>query len=156
MFILNNIMTTDISTIKNELKGFEEVEMPYIFIKGEPVKYITMSKYDDELFYTGGDFVRMGNERIVINNGGSEWSFQTKIRNNQNDITYKSRIFVKKDYISDDSIEVKEYQKIVETQQKIINTLSRNFKTYENKLVKEMETNDKLKQIILNLKGATT
>jgi len=148
-------MTTDISTIKNELKGFEEVEIPYIFIKGEPVKYITM-KLDEELFYIGGNFVRMGNERIVINNGGSQWSFRTRLRNNNNDITYHSRIFVKKDYISDDSIEVKEYQKIVETQQKIINTLSRNFKTYEKKLVKEMETNEKLKQIILNLKRTTT
>jgi len=148
-------MTTNISTIKNELKGFEEVEIPYIFIKGEPVKYITM-KLDEELFYIGGNFVRMGNERIVINNGGSQWSFRTRLRNNNNDITYHSRIFVKKDYISDDSIEVKEYQKIVETQQKIINTLSRNFKTYEKKLVKEMETNEKLKQIILNLKRTTT
>ena len=148
-------MTTDISTIKNELKGFEEVEIPYIFIKGEPVKYITM-KLDEELFYIGGNFVRMGNERIVINNGGSQWSFRTRLRNNNNDITYHSRIFVKKDYISDDSIEVKEYQKIVETQQKIINTLSRNFKTYEKKLVKGLETNEKLKQIILNLKRTTT
>ena len=148
-------MTTNISTIKNELKGFEEVEIPYIFIKGEPVKYITM-KLDEELFYIGGNFVRMGNERIVINNGGSQWSFRTRLRNNNNDITYHSRIFVKKDYISDDSIEIKEYQKIVETQQKIINTLSRNFKTYEKKLVKEMETNEKLKQIILNLKRTTT
>ena len=57
-------MTTDVKIINKELNNFEEVEIPYKFILGEPIKYITL-KNDKEFFYKGGYYCKLGNEKIT-------------------------------------------------------------------------------------------
>ena len=86
--------TENISVIQKELEGFSEVKLPYPFKLGDTIKYITLCD-ETEKFYFGGNFVKMGQERIVLSHGGKQWSFQTKIRDDQNDVIYISRIFLK-------------------------------------------------------------
>ena len=43
-------MTTDLNTIKLELKGFSQIELPYDLQKNTPVKYLTI-KDNQEYFY---------------------------------------------------------------------------------------------------------
>ena len=41
-------MIKDISIIRKELEGFEEVELPYDFSRGCTIKYITLKKKNNE------------------------------------------------------------------------------------------------------------
>ena len=60
-------MIKDISIIRKELEGYEEVILPFEFNKGCSIKYITQRKKDnEESFYTGGEFVCYGNDCIVL------------------------------------------------------------------------------------------
>ena len=138
-------MTTDIEKIKYELTDFYEVKLPYKFIKNQQIKYITL-KNNSEKFYTGGKFIRMGNECIVLSNGGKDWSFKTKIRNNNNDILYNTRIFIKKN--SETSVNNEnELKNIINSQQKVIDKMSNKLKQQENELMKYKNMIQKLKSI---------
>ena len=66
-------MTTDLNTIKKELKGFSQIQFPQDIIKNTPVKYLCI-KDNQEYFYTGGKFVRFGNDCLILNNGSNNWS----------------------------------------------------------------------------------
>jgi hypothetical protein len=138
-------MTTDIEKIKYELIDFYEVKFPYKFKKNQIIKYITL-KNNSEKFYTGGKFIRMGNECIVLSNGGKDWSFKTKIRNNNNDILYNTRIFIKKNLetsINNDN----ELKNIIDSQQKVIDKMSNKLKQQEKELIKYKNMIQKLKSI---------
>ena len=87
--------TDDIEIIKRELKNCLEVELPYNFKTTDVIKYITLNE-DSEKFYIGGKFVKMGQERIILSNGGKDWAFKTKVRDDNNNVIYKSRIFIEK------------------------------------------------------------
>ena len=59
--------TTNLTTIRNSLKNYEEIEMPYDFKPGENIKYITLDKdTQTEMFYNGGEYVKIGNELINV------------------------------------------------------------------------------------------
>lgn len=138
-------MTTDIAKIKYELIDFYEIKLPYKFIKNQQIKYITL-KNNSEKFYTGGKFIRMGNECIVLSNGGKDWSFKTKIRNNNNDILYNTRIFIKKN--SETSVNNEnELKNIINSQQKVIDKMSNKLKQQEKELMKYKNMIQKLKSI---------
>ena len=137
--------TTDIDVIRKELNNFVEVELPYKFTESDHIKYITL-KGDDEQFYKGGKFVKYGNEKIILSNGGKQWSFKTKVRNNNNDVIYVSRIFINKNNSNKiKNIQENQLNKTILAQQKIIDKMSEKIILLENE-------NKKYKNIIINLK----
>jgi len=119
-----------IDYIKQELLNFEEIKPPFNIKTNAHIKYITICN-GKEKFFTGGEFVRLGNERIVLSKGNSEWSFPTKIRDNNNNIIYNSRVFIK---INDPSCDIvlDEYIKTIKAQQFVIEKLTlKNKKLYD-------------------------
>ena len=70
-------MTTDISVIKEELKGFEEVDSPFEIQSDRFIKYITL---DDGIqqFYKGGKYLRMGDNKVFFSDNGRVKSFKIK------------------------------------------------------------------------------
>ena len=128
--------TDDIETIKQELQGFFEVEMPYKFEKGDLIKYITLCG-DSEKFYYGGTYVSIGHEKIIVTNGGKQWSFPTKIRDDENDVIYVSRIFLKKNmtggtkHNNQDKQTIQAQQMVIETMTKTIQKLTKENQTYK-------------------------
>jgi len=119
-----------IDYIKRELHNYEEINPPFNIKTDTHIKYITICK-GKEKFFTGGDFVRLGNERIVLSKGNSEWSFPTKLRDNNNNILYNSRVFIK---INDPSCDIvlDEYIQTIKAQQIVIEKLTlKNKKLYD-------------------------
>lgn len=117
-------MSNNVNDIKKSLINFMEITLPYTFKKNEIVKYITY-KNGQELFYEGGEYIKMGNDKINLRNGSNSWYIPTKIRDNNNNIIYTSRFFVN---ISDNNNKVdskiEEYIKIINAQQKVIEKLT--------------------------------
>ena len=92
----------------------------------------------------------MGNERIVLSNGGKGWAFKTKVRDDNNNVIYKSRIFIEKN--NDDNMvggnnkgNTKELNDIIISQQKVIDKMTIMIKNYKLE-------NDKYKLYIQKLK----
>jgi len=111
-----------IQYIQNELKNCEEITPPFQIKPNQRIKYITHSKGKEQLF-TGGYFVRLGNERIVLSKGNSQWSFPTKIRDDNNNVIYTSRIFIEHtDSDCDDKLS--EYIETIKAQQLVIEKLT--------------------------------
>ena len=138
----------DISTIREELKDYEEVEMPYNFINDSKIKYITLEEgTNSEAFYTGGNYLRKGNEKIFLQNGPVTWLVPVKIRDDENNIIYESKFFVEKDddeYI-DKTKEMKEYIDIIKAQQMVIEKMTKTIKEDKLKLQKYEMIIQKLK-----------
>ena len=138
---------SDISEIRKILKNYVEVELPYDFKEGENIKYITLDKNtNSELFYEGGEYLRIGNERIFLQNGPSTWQFQTKIRNDENDIIYNSKIYVEKDEDEKINEDVLLLQKTIKAQQMVIEKMTKNIKEDKIKIQKYENIIQKLKK----------
>ena len=120
-----------IEYIRNELNNCEEIEAPFNIKLNQRIKYITICN-GKEKFFTGGYFVRLGNEKIVLSKGNSQWSLKTKIRDNNNNILYKSRIFIEHNE-NKCSKETSEYIDTIKAQQMVIEKL-----TLKNKKLKDM------------------
>jgi len=130
---------TDISIIQKELKEYEQVDMPYIFTPNTRIKYITLEEStNSESFFTGGEYSRIGNERIILQNGPAIWSVPIKIRDDNNNIIYKSKFFVPKNDIVDlqKSKDIKELEKIIKAQQMVIEKMTKTIKEDKIKLQK--------------------
>ena len=131
--------TTNLTTIRNSLKNCEEIELPYDFKIGEKIKYITLDKdTQTEMFYNGGEYVKIGNELIFLQNGPSNWSFRTKLRDDNNDIYYTSRIFVEKkkeDNIYKDK-DVKMLKETITAQQRVIERMTKTIREDKIKIQK--------------------
>jgi hypothetical protein len=132
--------TTNLTTIRNSLKNYEEIDMPYNFKSGESIKYITLDKdTQTEMFYNGGEYVKIGNELIFLQNGPSNWSFRTKLRDNDNNIYYTSRIFVEKNDDKEITLDNKDIKKLNDTilaQQKVIERMTNTIKNDKIKIQK--------------------
>ena len=115
-------MLKDINKIRKELEGYDEVELPFDFTKDTHIKYITLVD-DEEAFFTGGKYVRLGMERIFLSNGGPTWSVPTKIRDNDSNVIYKSRIFVPKQ-IEEIPNDILHLQKVIKSQQSVIDKMT--------------------------------
>ena len=137
-------MITDIKVIKRQLEDHVEIELPYPLEKNVLVKYITQ-KDGEQYFSTGGRFVNMLNDRILLCNSGKSWSVPTVICNKQGDTIYKPRFFVHKDFDKKENKQVKELKSIINSQQEVIKKLSHQVKV-------KSEENDKLKTYIHNLR----
>ena len=119
-------MITDINRIKEELKGFSQIEFPYNINKGCLVKYLTI-KDNSEFFYLGGNFVRFGNDSLILTKSNKTWSIPKYIKDKEGYILYRSKFFVP----NDDSVEskdIKELKSIIKTQQNIIDKLAERLK----------------------------
>ena len=138
-------MIKDISEIKKHLKDCVEIELPYPFEKEVYIKYITL-KDKEELFYLGGKFIRLLNDKIVLSNAGKSWTVPINIKNKEGDIIYKSRFFVDKNFNKEkDSEEVLELKSIIGSQQDIIDKMSKSLKL-------KSEENEKMKSILIRIK----
>ena len=121
-------MSQDLSYIKKQLEGCEEVDSIYDIKIGQIVKYITI-KNNEEYFFDGGNYVKMGDNKIVLKIG-SKYEYVPLIHYNKGGYTvYRTRLFVK-----DNSKNMKgggkecksseEYEKIIKTQQEIIEKMN--------------------------------
>ena len=111
-----------IEYIRKELKNCEEITPPFNIKPKQRIKYITHCK-GKEQFFTGGQFVRLGNERIVLSKGNSQWSFPTKIRDDTNNVIYTSRIFIEHTDTECDE-KLSEYIETIKAQQLVIEKLT--------------------------------
>jgi len=137
-------MIKDIKIIKQHLEKCVEIEIPYPLEENVIIKYMTL-KDGEESFYTGGRYMRMLNEKILLSNTGRSWTVPTVIRNKRGDIIYTSRFFVDKDFENKEDIKVKELKSIIHSQQEVIKKLSYQVKS-------KSEENSKLKTIIQKLR----
>ena len=137
----------DISEIRKILKDYIELELPYDFKKGEDIKYITLDKNTQtESFFNGGEYVKSGNELIYLQNGPINWSIKTKLRDDDNNIYYTSRIYVrdKIDIKNYNTKDILEFQKTIKAQQMVIEKMTKTIREdkiqiqkYENLLQKK-------------------
>jgi len=138
---------TDLSTIREELKGYEEVEMPYDFIVNSHIKYVTLEDdTNSEAFYMGGSFIKMGNERVFLQNGPSTWQVPVKVRDDDNNVLYESKFFIEVDDDEEGKTkEIQEYKKTIKAQQMVIDKMTKNIKEDKLKIQKYESVIRKLK-----------
>jgi len=137
-------MTTDISKIRLSLNNCEEVDLPYKFPPRCWIKYITI-KGEDEAFYEGGQYLRMGDQKIFLLNKGKQLCAPICVRSDDGDILYKSRFFIDSNKSSDciqttEDKQKKELEKVILTQQQIISKAAEQIKLLEDQL-HEYKTN---------------
>ena len=125
-------MSTDLHVIRQSLKGCEEVTLPYKFPSKCWIKYITL-KDDDEHFYEGGEFIRMGNHKIVINEKGRNKYIPTCTRTDDGIVIYQSRFFIDPKKKPTCEQEKKDLLKVIKAQQTVIKKSSEQIKLLEEK-----------------------
>lgn len=145
-------MSQDLSFIKQELSKCEEFSNPFDIEKKSHVKYITL-KNRQEYFYTGGKYVGMSDNKIILQTDKTKVFVPLTIKQPDGTLLYKTRLFVvnKKDELS--SKEKQHYESIIQTQQSIIETMTQKIKElsqmnheYQNKQDKYTEVIQKLLQ----------
>ena len=128
IYLYYKIMITDLKKIKEELKGFSQVEFPYNINKNCIVKYLTI-KDNNEFFYLGGKFLRFGNDSVILSKGSNTWAIPKYIKDKEGNILYRSKFFIPdKDEDINCLKEVKELKSIIKAQQQIIEKLSDHIK----------------------------
>lgn len=138
-------MSQDLTEIKKQLKNCEEVDTIYDIKIGQHVKYIT-TKNGDEYFYEGGEYVKMGDNKIVLKKN-SKYEYVSLIHHNKDGYTvYRTRLFVvdpKKEMIGGGVTKTedpsKEYEKIIKTQQNIIEKMNLQLKKQHEYILKLQE-----------------
>ena len=125
-------MSTDLSYIRKCLQGCEEIKLPYKFPKNCWVKYITING-EDEAFYEGGIFHKMGNQKVILKNGSSRYTVPTLIKSDEGEILYKSRFFIDPRKLSDCEIKRDQLSKTIKAQQNVIEKMSEQIKILEEK-----------------------
>ena len=124
-------MTTNLTLIREALKGCEEISLPSDLEKNCRIKYITI-KDDSELFYQGGIFKYFGNNKIILSNSGKTWSVPFKILHKDGSLKYKPRFFIVKEEETC-SEEKKELDKIIQAQQDVIEKMTQQIHQLEIK-----------------------
>ena len=117
-------MTQNLTSIKKELKNCVQIETVYELIPNQTVKYITL-KGDEEYFYIG-KYVRMGDNKIFINNKGSIKPIKLVHKNKDGSILYRTRIFIEK--INKCTLANEESEKVIKNQQMIIEKMNQQMK----------------------------
>ena len=142
---------TDIDTIRKELIGFVEIDMPYIFKEDVLIKYITAID-NQEVFSKGGCFVRLGNEKIFLRNGPHNWQVPIKIRDDDSNIIYESKFFIKEEKKKGNE-DTEKLKKIIKAQQDVINKMTKNIENLNKDYNKLKITNKKYEEIFKKLKS---
>jgi len=140
-------MSQDISYIKQELKGCEEVDSPYDITIGQFVKYITLTD-GDEYFHGGGIYTRMGDNKIFLKNGSTLMNVPLIYQDKGGFTVYRTRLFVVDDKQMDgggkkcSEKDAEEYEKIIQTQQKIIEKMNLQLKKQAQMINKLTQSNN--------------
>ena len=141
-------MTTDISVIKEELKGFEEVDSPFELQSDRFIKYITLNDGIQQ-FYTGGKYLRMGDNKVFFSDNGRVKSFKIKEIDSDGNVLYKSRIFTESD--NEEQTNSEELEKIIDNQQNIIEVMTEKLNKNQVIIKHLNEKNKKYEAIIQKL-----
>ena len=125
-------MLKDINKIRKELEGYDEVELPFDFPLETHIKYITLVD-NEESFFTGGKYVKLGMDRIYLSTGGPSWSIPIKIRDDDSNVLYTSRFFAPKQekIVPKDTVHL---QKVIESQQSVIDKMTEIIKKDKQKI----------------------
>tara|TARA_Y100000817_G_scaffold239047_1_gene191019 strand:- start:13441 stop:13842 length:402 start_codon:yes stop_codon:yes gene_type:complete len=124
-------MSQDIKHIREQLKSCEEVDSPYDIRIGQHVKYITLEN-DSEFFYEGGIYTKMGNNNILLKNGSKNTYVKLNFYKDNGYILYKTRLFIEKEEEKEcEGKKKEEYEKIIHTQQQIIEKMNLQMKKQE-------------------------
>ena len=137
-------MSQDLTEIKKQLKNCEEVDTIYDIKIGQHVKYVTI-KNGDEYFYEGGPYVKMGDNKIILK-VGAKYEHISLIHHNKDGYNvYRTRLFVvdPKKIMTGGGTEKdsssKEYEKIIKTQQNIIEKTNLQLKKQHEYILKLQE-----------------
>ena len=125
---------TDLTLIRESLKGCEEIMTPFKIERGTRLKYITV-KGGDEAFYEGGIFNGTGNRVIFIKEGNNIKRVPTCIRNDDGEILYRPRFFIESKTESSCEIKKDGLEKTVSAQQKVIEKMAEQLKLLEESKV---------------------
>ena len=145
-------MSQNLTYIRNELKGFCEIDSPFDIKKGEIIKFITLEK-NEEFFYSG-TYLKMIHNQIVVKIDNLDKYVILKIQNKDGGTLYKTRLFTKDE--DDDECDIcekdkKEYEEIIKSQQKIIEKMSSQNINYKNIIETLHEKNLKYEGVIKKL-----
>ena len=117
-------MSQDLSFIKQELINCEEFTSPFDIEINALVKYITL-KDKQEYFYTGGTYVGMVDNKIILQTEKTKLYIPLTIKHPDGTILYKTRLFVVNEEDTELSDKTKQhYESIIQSQQSIIETMS--------------------------------
>ena len=171
-------MIKDLTKIRELLRDYVEVEMPYDFNKGCDIQYVTCDldnagniDINKESFYPKCKFIRRCNDILIVDFNGQPKNVQIYRRDKIGNIIYKSRFFILDNNSNLNQIgggsqgkeDLKDLKDTIEYQQSIIEKLTERVKhveiekhevqekisTYEELL---QEGRYKLKQMSLELK----
>lgn len=153
---------TDLNIIRQSLKDCEEITTPFKFPKKCWIKYITI-KGEDEAFYEGGIFQRMGNQKIFLKNGKSTMQVPTCIKSDEGEIIYRSRFFIDPSFKTDCEVKKDQLEKTIQAQQKVVERMAKQLKLLEESKQKLQEEHytlvslfqdreDEIKQLKINEK----
>lgn len=118
-------MSQDLSFIKQELTNCEEFTSPFDIDINSYVKYITL-KDKQEYFYTGGTYVGMNDNKIILKTEKTKLYIPLTIKHPDGTILYKTRLFVVNDEDTELSDKTKQhYESIIQSQQSIIEKMSK-------------------------------
>lgn len=121
-------MSQDLKYIKKKLENCEEVDSIYDIKLGQKVKYITI-KNNEEYFFDGGTYVKMGDNKIILKDG-SKYDYVSLVHYNKGGFTvYRTRLFVENENMKGggtktDTKSSEEYEKIIKAQQQIIEKMN--------------------------------
>ena len=141
-------MSQDIAFIKKTLQNHEEVDSPYDLTIGDHVKYITL-KGEDEYFYMGGEYKGMGDNIMFLKDKGKNIKVPLVYVDKEGNILYKTRLYAKTD-CQFTSKEKEDYESIIQTQQRIIETMTEKIAKHSQIIMKLQEENIKYKQFVMN------
>ena len=139
-------MSQDIAFIKKTLQNHEEVDSPYDLIIGDHVKYITL-KGDDEYFYMGGEYKGMGDNIIFLKDKGKNIKVPLVYMDKEGNILYKTRLYTESACEFSEK-EKQEYESIIQTQQRIIETMTEKITKHSQIIMRLQEENLKYKQYL--------
>ena len=88
-----------------------------------------------------------------MSRGNSNWSFPTRIRDDDNNIIYESRIFVETKIDNTKNKEIIEYLDTIKAQQLVIEKLTLKYKKCYELLIQETTKNKKYIEFINELKS---
>ena len=142
-------MSQDLSFIKEELVDCEEVGSPFDIDIQSHVKYITL-KNRQEYFYTGGKYIGMSDNKIIIQTDKNKLFIPLTIKKPDGTVLYRTRLFVvNKTNTSED----KHNESIIQTQQSIIETMTQKL-AESSKLIQEYKIKEmKYRKIIRELQS---
>jgi len=139
-------MSQDLSFIKEELSTCEEFTNPFDIDIQSHVKYITL-KDRQEYFYTGGKYIGMIDNKIILKTQKRNVYIPLTIKNPNGTILYKTRLFVMDDNIVPSRTH-DEYQSIINAQQSIIETMTQTIASLSDKNNEYKETQTKYEGVI--------